>query len=141
MIYNADKKDYPQLIAVWEASVRATHDFLSDEEIVRLKKLVLNKYFDSVELKCCKNAQDEIVGFCGLANKKIEMLFVASHAQGQGVGSRLCQYAIEHGAIKVDVNEQNPRAIDFYKKMGFKIVGRSELDGEGRPYPLLHMEL
>jgi len=142
MIYDVEKKDYTQLIEVWEASVRATHDFLTDEEIKQLKSLILEKnYFDAVELKCCKNTQGEIIGFCGVAEKKIEMLFVAPSAQGQGIGSALCQYAVEHqNATKVDVNEQNPRAITFYKKMGFRIVGRSAVDKQGRPYPLLHME-
>lgn len=42
---------------------------------------------------------------------------------------------------KVDVNEQNPQAIGFYEKMGFKPIGRSEKDGSGKPYPIIHMSL
>jgi len=141
-IYDVEKKDYPQLIEVWEASVRATHDFLTNEEIKRLKSLILEKnYFDAVELKCCKNTKSEIIGFCGVADKKIEMLFVTPSSQGQGIGTALCKYAMEQqNATKVDVNEQNPRAVTFYKKMGFRIVGRSAVDEQGRPYPILHME-
>ncbi|MGY0625916.1 MAG: GNAT family N-acetyltransferase, partial [Paraglaciecola chathamensis] len=44
-------------------------------------------------------------------------------------------------ATKVDVNEQNPKALGFYQRIGFKVVGRSELDGQGKPYPLLHLAL
>ncbi|MEQ9247207.1 MAG: GNAT family N-acetyltransferase, partial [Nitratireductor sp.] len=29
----------------------------------------------------------------------------------------------------------------FYRKMGFAVTGRSPRDGDGRPYPLLHMSL
>lgn len=141
MIHDIDHKNYSKLIEVWEASLRATHDFLPDEEIEPLKKLLLDKYFDAVVLKCFKNKHDEIIGFCGVADKKIEMLFVMPSAQGQGVGSALCKYAVEHqDAIRVDVNEQNIRAIDFYTKMGFSVFARSEFDEQGRPYPLLHME-
>jgi putative acetyltransferase len=39
------------------------------------------------------------------------------------------------------VNEQNPQGVAFYRHMGFGQVGRSELDGQGNPFPLLHMRL
>jgi putative acetyltransferase len=140
-VCDVKKQDYLELIDVWEKSVRATHDFLTDKEIQQLKPLILDKYFDSVLLKCIKNTEGEIIGFSGIADYKIEMLFVASAAQGQGVGTVLCQYAIEHqGVTQVDVNEQNPRARKFYEKMGFNVVSRSELDGQGKPYPILHMK-
>lgn len=45
------------------------------------------------------------------------------------------------GAGLVDVNEQNPDAVGFYRRMGFEIVGRLPLDGQGRPFPVLHMRL
>jgi putative acetyltransferase len=37
------------------------------------------------------------------------------------------------------VNEQNDAARAFYERLGFQIVGRSDLDDAGRPFPLLHM--
>lgn len=49
-------------------------------------------------------------------------------------------YSIQN-AIKVDVNEQNNHALGFYEHIGFKVVGRSPLDGQGEPYPILHMAL
>lgn len=141
-IYQAAKNDYMQLIKIWEESVRATHDFLSDQEIDELKPLILNDYFDVVLLSCCKNREGKIIGFIGVAENKIEMLFISPKSQGQGIGSALCQYAIQQiGATKVDVNEQNPRAREFYEKMGFICVKRSEFDAQGKPYPILHLEL
>ncbi len=140
-VCDVEKHDYEQLIEVWEKSVRATHNFLASEVILQLKPLILNKYFDMVSLKCCKNVVGDIIGFIGVADNKIEMLFILPTAQGQGIGSTLCNYAVEnHSVTKVDVNEQNPRAKDFYEKMGFMVVGRSELDAQGKPYPVLHME-
>ena len=92
-------------------------------------------------LKCSKNIEGEIIGFIGVSEHKIEMLFISPNVQGHGIGSALCRYAIKHlGANRVDVNEQNTRAREFYEKMGFNIVNRSELDGQGKPYPILHME-
>jgi putative acetyltransferase len=46
----------------------------------------------------------------------------------------------EFCTTKVNVNEQNPEALGFYQHLGYKIVGRSEFDGQGRPFPILHLE-
>jgi len=45
-----------------------------------------------------------------------------------------------HPKLTTDVNEQNGQAIGFYESMGFLRVGRSPVDGQGRPYPLIHLE-
>ncbi|WP_313419020.1 hypothetical protein [Sphingobacterium multivorum] len=40
---------------------------------------------------------------------------------------------------KVDVNEQNQQAVDFYLKKGYQLIGRSTVDGMGKSYPILHL--
>lgn len=133
--------DYVELVSVWEASIRATHDFLKEEDILFYKPLILNEYLKAVDLYCIKN-NDTITGFMGLSEGSIEMLFIHPAFRGSGIGKSLLQFAInELNANKVDVNEQNDQALGFYLKMGFKAVNRSELDGMGKPYPILHMEL
>ena len=37
--------------------------------------------------------------------------------------------------------EQNPQAKGFYEHMGFQVYKRTDLDGQGNPYPLLYMSL
>ncbi len=139
---SSDKKDYPTLIEIWEASVRATHDFLAEEDILALKPIILEQYFDAVHLKHAKDNAGNLLGFCGTDQDNIEMLFVLPEARGLGVGSFLAYDAIkQHGATKVDVNEQNRQAIGFYAHLGFRVIDRSSLDGQGKPYPLLHMAL
>jgi putative acetyltransferase len=64
-IESVTKKDYSVLIKIWEASVRATHDFLSDNNISFLKPLILEEYFNAVELKCIKKKSGQILGFIG----------------------------------------------------------------------------
>ncbi|MFM5143674.1 acetyltransferase [Aeromonas veronii] len=136
------RADYPALIELWEASVRATHHFLQEAEILALKPLILEHYLDAVTLHCARTEEGRIAGFCGLCDGKIEMLFVAPGARGSGVGCLLVSHAItQGGATLVDVNEQNEQAVGFYLKMGFTVTGRSPLDGQGKPYPLLHMAL
>ena len=122
--------------------MRATHDFLAEEDLQELKPLILEQYFDAVHLKCAKNDNGEILGFCGVHDGNIEMLFIAPEMRGQGIGALLAAHAItEQGATKVDVNEQNPQALGFYLHEGFEVVGRSQTDGLGQPYPLLHLRL
>lgn len=43
------------------------------------------------------------------------------------------------GPLAVDVNEQNPAVLHFYEALGFRVQGRSPVDGAGRPFPLLHL--
>lgn len=140
MIQIATKEDFPILIKIWERSVRATHDFLPEAEINELKPLILNEYFQHVLLH--KYTQDnQIIGFIGTSPDNIEMLFIEPNFRGQGIGKALTLFVIEKLNIqKVDVNEQNPQAVGFYQKLGFEVISRSELDGQGKAYPLLHLK-
>ncbi|QLK88325.1 GNAT family N-acetyltransferase [Arsenophonus endosymbiont of Aphis craccivora] len=73
---------------------------------------------------------------------RLEMLFISTISRGKGIGKALLQYAVTNFAVnEVDVNEQNKQAIGFYQRHGFRIYDHSELDGEGNPFPLLHMRL
>lgn len=142
MIVQPSINDYETLINIWEKSVRATHDFLKEEDLQFYRQLILNKYFHHMNLFCHKNKNLEFTGFMGIAGDNIEMLFINPAARGKGIGKKLLIYAIKHQKVKrVDVNEQNAQAIGFYKHLGFHVVNRSEFDGAGKPYPILHMEL
>ncbi|SPY36331.1 Uncharacterized N-acetyltransferase YjaB [Proteus mirabilis] len=70
----------------------------------------------------------------------LEALFIDASARGLGIGKQLISHALAlHPNLSVDVNEQNQQAVGFYQHMGFQISGRSELDNQGRAYPLLHL--
>lgn len=141
-IEDITKSDYTEIVNVWEASVRATHHFLKEEDIQYFKPLILNTYLDAVELKCVKNDEKQIVGFLGVADQNLEMLFIHPDYRGKQIGKRLLTHSIDNMDVrKVDVNEQNDQAVGFYKRFGFETVGRSELDATGKPYPVLHMVL
>lgn len=137
----ANSSQYDVLIAIWESSVRATHDFLPKSEIERLKPLIKNQYMPNVNLLVAVNDQHIPLGFIGTYENRIEMLFIDGSKREQGIGKQLLEYALNTLQIdEVDVNEQNPQAIGFYQSMGFSIVGRSETDWEGNPYPILTMK-
>ena len=141
-VENVLPEHYAELLAVWENSVRATHDFITEEDIEFFKPIIIEQAFPAVTLKCVKDTAGAIQGFVGVHDEKIEMLFLLDQARGKGIGKMLLQHAIKHlGAVKVDVNEQNPQAVGFYQRMGFKVESRSPLDDMGKPFPILHMTL
>ncbi|MDR2953934.1 MAG: GNAT family N-acetyltransferase [Prevotella sp.] len=139
MISPATKKDYPVLINIWESAVKATHDFLSNEDF-EFYKSHIPIYFQHVSLYIYKDDKGVIKGFLGVEDYNIEMLFVDNTNRGTGIGKILLEYAVNKlKAKKVDVNEQNTQALNFYYHFGFKEVDRSEYDGEGKEYPILHL--
>lgn len=140
-IAERDKAMLHDLLALWEASVRATHHFLKADDIEELKPCVIQalEKIDNLCVACCC---DGPVAFMGVADEKIEMLFVSPRHFRQGIGKRLIDIAVEHHrAMWVDVNEQNPEAKAFYERLGFEVFGRTETDGQGNPFPILEMRL
>lgn len=139
---NINNKDIDEILDTWESSVRATHDFLSEEDIISIKPHVVEGAKYVSKLLCVRDKQGTIKAFMGIHNSKIEMLFVSNDSRGNGIGKKLVEYAIQVLNINyVDVNEQNPQAVGFYKYMGFQVFKRSEFDDQGNPFPILHMKL
>ena len=133
--------EYPALREIWRSAVRATHGFLDKADFERIDQALEANYFPAVTLIVAER-DGRLLGFAGIADGSLEMLFVADAARGTGIGSALLDEAVTaHGATRVDVNEQNRGARGFYGHRGFVRIGRSELDGDGRPYPILHLEL
>ncbi|MDX5626730.1 MULTISPECIES: GNAT family N-acetyltransferase [unclassified Brenneria] len=114
--------------------------FLSEQDILLLRPHILHDYLPSLALRACCDRHGRPQGFIGTLDNKIEMLFVAPECRGMGIGSTLLNYAVNTvKATRVDVNEQNPQAKGFYEHHGFRVIGRSEQDGLGNNFPLLHM--
>ncbi|QYK61787.1 GNAT family N-acetyltransferase [Paenibacillus sp. S25] len=137
------EENHDQLVDIWQRGVRRTHTFLSEEDIQFYHHIVRNGALRELEVWMEWNTSQEPTGFIGLDGLKIEMLFVDPERHGQGIGSRLIQHAekIKGKHLKVDVNEQNEKAYAFYRHYGFVQTARSALDGSGRAFPLLHMEI
>ncbi|WP_395167073.1 GNAT family N-acetyltransferase [Francisella salimarina] len=143
IISKAIEADFDQMIEVWESPVRATHGFLAEEDIVKLRSLIRNEvfYINSIEIYVLKDL-DKVIGFVGTSDVTIQMLFISPNYFGKTVGRILLKYALENKkCTKVEVNEQNSRALRFYQKHGFQIKAHSELDHQGNPFPILFMEL
>ena len=132
----------PALTAVWEASVRETHRFLSPAEIAGIRPQVPEALGAVEHLLIARDDRGEPLGFLGAEGGRLEMLFLAPAARGKGLGRQLLELGIRRYRIRsLTVNEQNPQALGFYEHYGFRVCRRTELDEAGRPYPLLYMEL
>ncbi len=140
MIRRIEVADYPRLVEIWESAVVNTHDFLKREDFLYYKERVPS-YFPYVTLFGFEQ-DDKLVGFIGVSDGNIEMLFIENDNRGKGIGRQLVLYAINELHVnKVDVNEQNIQAVGFYEYMGFHVETRSDLDNEGKAYPVLHLQL
>ena len=138
--------DLESLALLWRRSVEATHDFLPPAEVERLFEDVRRLYLPGVESLWVAERHEASaqggrpVGFMGCNGPQVEMLFVDPASFRCRVGTALLAHVkVAHQQLALDVNEQNPQALAFYKRQGFRIVGRSAQDGQGMPYPLLHM--
>lgn len=135
-------KDMEEILDTWEAAVRATHSFLSEEDIISIKPQVKEGVKYVSNFLCIRDNKGIIKAFIGINDFKIEMLFVSNDGRGNGIGKRLVEYAIEVLHVNyVDVNEQNPQGTGFYKYMGFEVFKKSDFDEQGNPFPILHMKL
>ncbi len=131
--------DHEALLRLWRGAVEATHDFLTPADIDWYERAVAEYLPQMSDLRVA-DEDGTPVGFIAQEDGEIQMLFVDPAHHGSGIGSALlAAVATGHPVLQVDVNEANPSGRAFYAARGFVQVGRSELDGEGRPFPLLHL--
>ena len=130
-----------RLVEVWNSSVRATHLFLSSDEIDNIRPYV-RQALRGVPLLIVEEDERALpVAFMGIDGQKLEMLFVSNAYRNKGIGKKLLHFGIERFSVNdLTVNEQNPVATGFYEHMGFHVYKRTDLDEQGNPYPLLYMK-
>jgi len=136
------ENDKAEIVAVWEASVRSTHFFLKELDIVLYKSILEGFDFSTLAVFCLRDITGELLGFFGVSGDKLDMLFLRPECIGKGYGKLLMRYAIDQLSVqKVDVNEDNERAFAFYRQFGFVVINRKAIDDFGKPYPILEMAL
>lgn len=130
-----------KLTILWRQSVIKTHLFLSSEDIDKIADFV-PQALKEVEHLIVASEADEYFGFMGIEKQRLEMLFLAPQYIGQGIGRKLLEYAVkQYNVNELTVNEQNPKAVGFYEHLGFKTYKRTDVDEQGRPFPLLYMTI
>lgn len=134
--------DAPRLFEIWQAAVAATHDFVSPADKAEIAAIVRDQYLPNAPLWVIADEEDRPLGFMGLTGSAMDSLFIDPAHHGRGLGRAMVDHARAIAPeLSVDVNEQNESAVAFYRRLGFREVGRSPADDSGRPYPLLHMKL
>lgn len=130
-----------KLTIIWQKSVEATHLFLSPQDIKDILPQVVIGLKQIPILLVSFTDDDEPICFAGIADDKLEMLFLSPDYFQQGIGYKMISTAIQDYQIKyVDVNKQNPKALKFYLRQGFTIFKHSPLDSDNRPFPILHLK-
>lgn len=135
----ATKEDLPRIMKIWRGAVDATHEFLSAHDRLAIEAEV-RMLFPTLKLLLAVGESSEAEGFMVLQDGHLEALFVAADQQGRGIGKAFVDLALsDNPKLTVDVNAQNAKALSFYERLGFEHIGRSTHDGQGRPYPLIHL--
>ena len=135
----AREADHAALVALWRRSVEASHAFLAPGDVADIENEV-RRGLGAVPELWLAEAEGAPAGFLGCTGSHVDMLFVAPERFRRGVGSLLLDHARRlHGPLALEVNEGNAAALAFYRARGFAVTGRSPVDNEGRPYPLLHL--
>lgn len=132
--------EHAEILTLWEDSVRASHDFITEADIDDYRKLIADRLPD-LKLFCLEEA-GRLQAFIAISNRKIQLLFVHPRAFRQGFGKHLTHFAIQqHHVWMVDVNAQNERAVSFYLNMGFHVHEKFATDGLNKPYPVWELRL
>ena len=100
---------------------------------------VAKRYADSLE--DLRVWDDGVVkGFILVKDGEVKKLFMEPILQGQGIGARLLEYAVEHMVAKtLWALEKNEGAIRFYQRHGFRLTGERRLE-DGTSEYLVRME-
>ena len=134
--------DIERLFEIWQAAVAATHDFLSREDRAQIAGIVRDQYLPNAPLWVVVDDGDRPLGFMGMTASAMDSLFIDPAHSGSGLGRAMVDHARSLAPdLCVDVNAQNDGAVAFYRRIGFREIGRSPVDDSGRPYPLIHMKL
>lgn len=88
-----------ELLVVWESSVRATHDFLSDTEVKRIKDYVPKALYSVKHLTVAENDLGKVLAFAGAENGRLEMLFFCRRRQEKASEKRFCAIPSETSAF------------------------------------------
>ncbi|WP_353093300.1 N-acetyltransferase [Tissierella praeacuta] len=126
MIKELEISKIDKVMRIWLEENMKTHDFVSQNYWKENYNFVKNILPESNVL--IYEEEGDVKGFIGIMDKSyIAGLFVSEEYQSEGIGSQLIERSKEYYPIlKLDVYARNVRAINFYKKHGFKIEQEKE---------------
>jgi putative acetyltransferase len=125
VIRQSNLSDIDAIMDIWLDTNIAAHDFISKEYWLNNVETVMAMLPDA-EILIYED--DEIKGFVGITDKvNIAGLFVSKQFQNCGIGSKLIEVCkTRYPILTLDVYVKNDKAVSFYCKQGFRIVGEKE---------------
>ena len=126
MIRQLQNKDIDKIMGIWLESTIYAHKFISKEYWNENYNIVKDVYIPMSKTFIYED-NDDIRGFISIINNDfIGALFVEKNHQGQGIGKNLIDYAKNlYDNLSLAVYKENEKALEFYKKMGFKIISEN----------------
>ncbi len=126
MIRQLQNKDIDKIMGIWLESTIYAHKFISKEYWNENYNIVKDMYIP-ISKTFVYEDNDDIRGFISIINNDfIGALFVEKNYQSQGIGKSLIDYAKNlYDNLSLAVYKENEKALEFYKKMGFKIISEN----------------
>ena len=126
MIRQLKNKDIDKIMEIWLESTIDAHKFISKEYWNENYNIVKDMYIP-ISKTFVYEDNDDIRGFISVINNDfIGALFVKKNHQGQGIGKNLIDYAKNlYDNLSLAVYQENEKALEFYKKMEFKIISEN----------------
>ena len=126
MIRQLQNKDIDKIMGIWLESTIYAHKFISKEYWNENYNIVKDVYIPMSKTFIYED-NDDIRGFISVINNNfIGALFVEKNYQSQGIGKSLIDYAKNlYDNLSLAVYKENEKALEFYKKMGFKIISEN----------------
>lgn len=126
MIRQLQNKDIDKIMEIWLESTIYAHKFISKEYWNENYNIVKDVYIPMSKTFIYED-NDDIRGFISIINNDfIGALFVEKNYQSQGIGKSLIDYAKNlYDNLSLAVYKENEKALEFYKKMGFKIISEN----------------
>ena len=126
MIRQLQNKDIDKIMGIWLESTIYAHKFISKEYWNENYNIVKDVYIPMSKTFIYED-NDDIRGFISIINNDfIGALFVEKNYQSQGIGKTLIDYAKNlYDNLSLAVYKENEKALEFYKKMGFKIISEN----------------
>lgn len=126
MIRQLQNKDIDKIMGIWLESTIDAHKFISKEYWNENYNIVKDMYIPMSKTFVYED-NDDIRGFISVINNDfIGALFVEKNYQSQGIGKSLIDYAKNlYDNLSLAVYKENEKALEFYKKMGFKIISEN----------------
>ena len=132
MIRKLNTSDIDKVMDIWIKSTIKAHNFINKEYWQNSYDTVKNVYIPISDTFVYED-DEGIKGFISIINNDfIGALFVDTYYQGNGIGKKLINYAInKYDDLKLAVYKENKTSVKFYLNRGFKIVSEQINDDSG----------